>query len=96
MGILNTTPDSFSDGGEATTLAAAVAKAEALVKDGADIIDVGGQSTRPGAPLVSPDTEMARVIPVIKCVAQGSNPAENHLALSGFAFRFSEWSREVT
>lgn len=68
MGILNTTPDSFSDGGEATTLAAAVTKAEALVHDGADIIDVGGQSTRPGAPTVSRDEEMARVLPVIRCV----------------------------
>jgi dihydropteroate synthase len=66
MGILNTTPDSFSDGGEATSVPAAVSKAQALVQDGADIIDIGGQSTRPGAPLVSPDVEMERVVPVIK------------------------------
>lgn len=66
MGILNTTPDSFSDGGSAVTVAAAVEKAEALVAAGADIIDIGGESTRPGATPVTAEEELARVIPVIE------------------------------
>ena len=68
MGILNTTPDSFSDGGEYNTTAQAVAHAVQLVEDGADIIDIGGESTRPGATPVSLEEELRRVIPVIKAV----------------------------
>ena len=64
MGILNTTPDSFSDGGLHTGPEAALAHARAMIADGADIIDIGGESTRPGAPAVSSDEEMDRVIPV--------------------------------
>jgi hypothetical protein len=67
MAILNVTPDSFSDGGETFSPDAAVAKAESLVQEGADIIDVGGQSSRPGAVRVSPEEELTRVIPVIEC-----------------------------
>src|SRR5512138_3887601 len=69
MGILNVTPDSFSDGNSYATVAAAIAAAEKMVAAGADIIDVGGESTRPGAEPVSADEELARVIPVIAGLA---------------------------
>jgi len=65
MGILNTTPDSFSDGGAFDTLETAMAQGQALVDAGADIIDIGGESTRPGATLVPEDVEIARTAPVI-------------------------------
>lgn len=65
MGILNVTPDSFSDGGRWASTDAAIARGLALHAEGADIIDVGGESTRPGAERVSPADEQARVIPVI-------------------------------
>ena len=68
MGILNVTPDSFSDGGRYTTVAAAVAHAERLVAEGADVLDIGGESTRPGADPVPLDEELRRVIPVVKAV----------------------------
>ena len=66
MGILNVTPDSFSDGGKFLDVDKAVKHAESMIRDGADIIDVGGESTRPGATEVSLDEELQRVIPVIK------------------------------
>lgn len=66
MGILNVTPDSFSGDGVGIDVSAAVARAEAMVADGADIIDVGGESTRPGARPIDIDTEAARVLPVIR------------------------------
>jgi dihydropteroate synthase len=69
MGILNVTPDSFSDGGRHTSVADAVAVAMQMVEDGADIIDIGGESTRPGAELVSETTELQRVLPVIERLA---------------------------
>ena len=69
MGILNVTPDSFSDGGEFVDIEKAVDHAKRLVADGADIIDVGGESTRPGAERVSLEDELQRVIPVIKRLA---------------------------
>ncbi|GAB3243356.1 dihydropteroate synthase [Chitinimonas naiadis] len=65
MGILNITPDSFSDGGRYQGLDAALAHARRLVDDGADILDIGGESTRPGAATVAEDEEIARVVPVI-------------------------------
>lgn len=65
MGILNVTPDSFSDGGEHNTFEKAVAKAKEMVTEGADIIDVGGESTRPGSDPVSVEGELARVLPVV-------------------------------
>lgn len=68
MGILNVTPDSFSDGGEYAAPAAALAHAVALAEQGADIIDVGGESTRPGACEVSPAEEAARVLPVLRAI----------------------------
>ena len=64
MGVLNVTPDSFSDGGHYTQLDDALRRAEAMVAEGAAIIDVGGESTRPGAPLVPVAEELARVLPV--------------------------------
>lgn len=70
MGILNVTPDSFSDGGKFLSPDAAVAQAEQMISEGADIIDVGGESTRPGAPLVTAEEEMQRVLPVIRSLAQ--------------------------
>lgn len=68
MGILNITPDSFSDGGQHASLSAACDHAVTLVSDGADIIDVGGESTRPGATPVSVQQELDRVIPVIQAI----------------------------
>lgn len=69
MGILNVTPDSFSDGGRFDRLDAALAHAEQLLADGADILDIGGESTRPGAPFVSPEEEEQRVLPVLRKLA---------------------------
>jgi dihydropteroate synthase len=66
MGVLNVTPDSFSDGGEFFTTAKAVEQGKRMAAEGAQIIDVGGESTRPGAAAVSADEERARVIPVIQ------------------------------
>ena len=66
MGILNVTPDSFSDGGRFVALEAALRQAERMVADGAAILDIGGESTRPGAGAVGSDEELARVIPVIE------------------------------
>ncbi len=69
MGILNVTPDSFSDGGEHHTHDAAVAHARSMAADGADIVDVGGESTRPGGERVSEAEELRRVIPVVRSLA---------------------------
>ena len=66
MGIVNVTPDSFSDGGQFATADAAVAHALELVGQGADILDVGGESSRPGALPVSLEEELARVVPVVR------------------------------
>lgn len=66
MGILNTTPDSFHEGSRAVSLEHAIAKAFQLQEDGADILDIGGESTRPGSPAVPEEEELKRVIPVIK------------------------------
>jgi dihydropteroate synthase len=72
MGILNLTPDSFSDGGQFDSVMSAVDAAESMVSQGASIIDVGGESTRPGAERISLETELARVIPVVEQIcAQG-------------------------
>lgn len=66
MGIVNVTPDSFSDGGRFISSAKAIAHARQMVEDGADILDIGGESTRPGAPEVSEQEELGRVLPVIE------------------------------
>ena len=66
MGIVNATPDSFSDGGSHASPTDALRHCEQLLKDGVDILDVGGESTRPGAPAVSVEEELARVLPVVR------------------------------
>ncbi len=68
MGILNVTPDSFSDGGKYLEDQKAVAKAMQLVEDGADIIDIGGESTRPGSETVTPEAELERIVPVLEAI----------------------------
>ncbi|VEB95258.1 Dihydropteroate synthase [Cedecea lapagei] len=70
MGILNVTPDSFSDGGQHNSLVEALKHANAMINAGATIIDVGGESTRPGAAEVSTEEELERVIPVVEAIAQ--------------------------
>ncbi|QDX31347.1 dihydropteroate synthase [Dickeya poaceiphila] len=70
MGILNVTPDSFSDGGKHNTLNAALIHAEQIISAGATFIDVGGESTRPGADDVSTEEELERVVPVVEALAQ--------------------------
>src|ERR1041385_4339667 len=76
MGILNVTPDSFSDGGRFLDPEAALHQAERLVEEGADIIDVGGESTRPGAAEVPAEEERARVIPVIRAINARGFPVQ--------------------
>jgi len=70
MGILNVTPDSFSDGGDHSDTASAVEHAMRMAEEGADIIDIGGESTRPGAARVDLDVEMKRVVPVIRVLSK--------------------------
>jgi len=72
MAILNVTPDSFSDGGRRSDPDTAIAAGIAMTEDGADIVDVGGESTRPGAPPVTPDQELNRVIPVVRALTAAS------------------------
>jgi len=69
MGVLNVTPDSFSDGGQFFSFDKAIAHAEQMISEGADIIDVGGESTRPGSEFVSEEEELRRVIPIIEQLA---------------------------
>ena len=69
MGVLNVTPDSFSDGGRHLDPLRAVSHGRALVDEGADVVDVGGESTRPGAEPVPPAEELRRVLPVIEALA---------------------------
>lgn len=80
MAILNTTPDSFSDGGQFDDLDRAITQAELMARSGADIIDIGGQSTRPGAETISLETEINRVIPLIKAIR--SHPEIKDIPLS--------------
>lgn len=70
MGILNVTPDSFSDGGKFNNLDAALYHTEEMLRDGADILDVGGESTRPGHQVITDEEEISRVVPVIEAVKQ--------------------------
>lgn len=85
MGILNVTPDSFSDGGEFNRLDLAVKRAEQMIASGADIIDIGGQSTRPGAEEISQTEEFQRVVPVVEEIRRRGglgrdfNPCQNIL-----------------
>ncbi len=70
MGIVNVTPDSFSDGGDLKTTEQAIARGIALAEAGADLVDVGGESTRPGAAAVAPDEECRRVVPIVAALAE--------------------------
>jgi dihydropteroate synthase len=74
MGILNVTPDSFSDGGRYQALEFAVERAEQMIKDGVDIIDIGGESTRPGSPSVAVDEELRRIMPAIYALRELGYP----------------------
>jgi dihydropteroate synthase len=74
MGIVNATPDSFSDGGRFLDVSAAVAHAERLAAEGADLVDLGGESTRPGAPPVPAEEELRRVLPVLERLRAGGFP----------------------
>ncbi len=74
MGVLNLTPDSFSDGGRHASLAAALEHAQTMIDEGADIIDIGGESTRPGAAPVPEDEERARVLPVLQALRDAPVP----------------------
>jgi len=69
MGILNVTPDSFSDGGRFASAAQAIDAGRAMLREGADVLDIGGESTRPHARFVSPEEEMERILPVIRALA---------------------------
>lgn len=82
MGILNVTPDSFSDGGCYYQTDSAVIKAQSLLADGASILDIGGESTRPGAPNVSLEDELARVIPAIEAIRAHRDNAVNRSVIS--------------
>lgn len=73
MGVLNVTPDSFSDGGKFFSFEAAIAQAERMIEEGADIIDVGGESTRPGSEFISAEEELRRVIPIIEQISSSSD-----------------------
>ena len=70
MGVLNVTPDSFSDGGHYHDPAIALRQARQMIEEGADIIDIGGESTRPGAQPVHEEEELARIIPVVEALAR--------------------------
>ena len=73
MGVVNTTPDSFSDGGRFDSLDKAFAQARRLIEEGADILDIGGESTRPGSKAVDLDTELERTIPLIRAIREISD-----------------------
>lgn len=82
MGVLNVTPDSFSDGGQFNSLETAIAQARYLAKSGIDILDIGGQSTRPGAAQISLEEELTRVIPVIKAIRSEPEAGLNLISIS--------------
>ena len=82
MGVLNVTPDSFSDGGQFNTLETAIAQARHLAKSGIDILDIGGQSTRPGADQIAREEELARVIPIIKAIRSEPDADLNSISIS--------------
>jgi dihydropteroate synthase len=82
MGVLNITPDSFSDGGHFNSVESALAKAKQLIAEGASVVDVGGESTRPGAARLTPAQEQARVLPVIRELVLLPEIADGSVALS--------------
>jgi len=94
MGIVNVTPDSFSDGGDTLRAEDAVAAARAQRRDGAAIVDVGGESTRPGAEPVPADEELRRVVPVLEALA-GDVPVSIDTAKAGVARRALELGADL-
>jgi dihydropteroate synthase len=92
MGILNVTPDSFSDGGRYFDFNSAIEHAERMQREGADIIDVGGESTRPGAEKISEDEELSRVIPVIEKICSKINVA---VSVDTYKSRVAEYAIEA-
>src|SRR5438132_2420146 len=96
MGVLNVTPDSFSDGGQFFTRERAVDHAEQMINEGADLIDIGGKSTRPGAEPISGTEELRRVIPVIKAlVASVPAPISIDTTKSSVAWAALEAGAEI-
>ncbi len=94
MGVVNVTPDSFSDGGDFAEASAAIDQGRALLSAGADIIDVGGESTRPGASPVAPDDEAARVLPVVRALAHAGAVVSidtRHAAVMDQAVQAGAW-----
>ena len=87
MGIVNVTPDSFSDGGQWFDVDAAIARGRALFDDGADIVDVGGESTRPGAERIPEDEELKRVLPVVQALVDCGVPVSIDTMRAGVAER---------
>ena len=87
MGILNVTPDSFSDGGRYARVDRALEHAHRLIEEGADILDIGGESTRPGASAVSPAVQIERVIPVVRRCATSRSAVGGHQRAGGDARR---------
>ena len=81
MGVLNVTPDSFSDGGRHDRVDAARARVTEMIAEGADVVDVGGESTRPGASPVDPDDEQRRVLPVIEAIAETCRSADVRISV---------------
>ncbi|MEM7649240.1 MAG: dihydropteroate synthase, partial [Cyanobacteria bacterium P01_A01_bin.70] len=73
MGVLNVTPDSFSDGGLFNTVEAAITQAQQLLAVGVDLLDIGGQSSRPGAEQIPIEAELRRVVPVIEAIRQSAD-----------------------
>ena len=100
MGILNVTPDSFSDGGRFYDRDAAVARARSMVEAGADVLDVGGESTRPGADPVPPAVQIERIAPVIEAIAELGVPVSVDTASAEVARaaldRGADWINDVT
>ena len=86
MGIVNVTPDSFSDGGQHFTHGSALARALRLVEEGADILDIGGESTRPGADPVPVQSEIDRVVPVIEAIRESGMKPRFYQASSSEMF----------
>jgi dihydropteroate synthase len=95
MGVVNVTPDSFSDGGDYFDHQAAVRHGLDLIADGSDIVDVGGESTRPGASRVSEDEELRRVMPVIEALAEHESVRNKKVALSVDTMRPSVVRRAI-
>lgn len=98
FGILNVTPDSFSDGGQFVDAWRAVCHAQQLQKEGADVIDVGGESTRPGAKIIDVKTELARVLPVVKALKKRNISVSldsRHAAVIETCLPYIAWVNDV-